>query len=143
MSKPSKYGERHLRFCPKCGIERLLRDYFPGEFPGAIGSKQPKVGTEFLCESCGFSFWISKSRRVLFAELKFSQDRKRAPVKFTEACVGTEVAELYLKSVDPPALGSLKKKLIRKLKSLTNFRQGNCTSEASSGVGGVRDNESV
>lgn len=97
MSRPSNYGQ--LRFCPKCGCDKLIRDWFPADSKEDIhnkGAKHPKMGCEYVCESCGFGFVISKSRRVLFADSNFARERQRAPVKFTEACIGKEVTDLYL-----------------------------------------------
>lgn len=131
MSKPSKYGERHIRFCPKCGMERLRRDWFLGA-PGIFGKKQPKVGAEFVCDSCGFAFWVSKSRRVLCAESLQKEARSRAPVKFTAACVGEEITNLYLRSVDPPVIGMLKERIVNKLKGLIgkNGKQKESTNQS-------------
>lgn len=121
MSHPSEYGR--LRFCPKCGSDKLRRDWFPGDQPpGAQAPKDmrhPRVGCEYVCEGCGFGVWIAKSRRVLSAEMNFAQMRKRAPVKFTEACVGEEVARAYLDTKrDPPMIRTMKEKVFKKLREL-------------------------
>jgi hypothetical protein len=112
VSHPSQYGR--LRFCPTCGIDNVERDYFPGGTPTA-NAKQPKVGAEYVCKTCGFAFWISKSRRVLYAEQQFAKDRKRAPVKFTEACIGSEVTAQYLRESEPPMIKTMSNKLLAKL----------------------------
>ena len=116
MSHPSEYGM--LRFCPKCGVESVQRDYFPGGAAAVRNAKQPKVGAEYICQTCGFGFWISKSRRVLSAQLNHAESRKRAPVKFTEKCVGSEVARAYLSESEPPRIKTMKERIFRKLRGL-------------------------
>lgn len=101
MHGPSKYGQ--LRFCPKCGLERLKRDYFPtNDPPGAFAPKEmkhPANGCEYLCENCGFSFVIAKSRREHFADRLHKEHRKlRAGVTFNTKCVGEDVARAYNES---------------------------------------------
>jgi len=114
MAHPSEYGR--LRFCPKCGCEKIRRDYFMAETADKPGVKQVKVGCEYICDSCGFAFWISKSRRRLTAEANMSEARKRADVRFTEKCVGSEVARTYIaQRQGPPMLKMLKEKVLRRM----------------------------
>lgn len=129
MSHPSEYAK--LRFCPKCGCDKIKRDYFNAEDGNTRGVKQRTVGVEFICELCGFGFWISKSRRVLLAERNFARERKRPNVKFEEKCVGTEVARAFLSHKEPPRFVSLKEKLLNKFGMSNKCK--NCNHTAHSG----------
>lgn len=96
-----------IRFCPKCGVASLERDFSHQAPPqpgggGVLGRKQIKTGTEWWCVICGFSFCIKKSVNWETAEQMFSAERKsRNGVKFTEECVGTEIATAFLLSNEP------------------------------------------
>lgn len=98
----------NIRFCPKCGVETLERDYLrqsppkPGAPPEEQGEKGRKAvgdGSEWLCRVCGFGFRITKSARHCMVLDLISAERKlRSTVKFTAECVGAEVAQLYVEA---------------------------------------------
>jgi len=102
MAKPSRFA--FLRFCPKCGLDKLKRDYFPAENGNPPpGVKMVRLGCEYLCEGCGFSFVIGKSRREHFADRLHREHRTlRNGVTFTEHCVGKEVAQKFNESRPEP-----------------------------------------
>lgn len=98
MSEKSNYGK--LRFCPKCGVEGLERDFFPDGPPRPnVRTHSPKNGVEYVCEVCGFGFIVAKSRRVMSAEVNAKDMRsKRPPVQFSERSVGSDVANEFLRT---------------------------------------------
>lgn len=89
----------NVRFCPKCGVDSLERDYHRQALPklgggGEKGTSQTD-GTEWICLTCGLGFKIKKSTRWHLAEELFRSERKRSPVKFNVECVGQEIADEY------------------------------------------------
>jgi rubredoxin len=72
----------NVRFCPKCGVDALDRDYYHQAEPrpgggGETGRKQIGSGTEWVCRICGFSFRIDKSVRWQQADELQRRDRQQ------------------------------------------------------------------
>jgi hypothetical protein len=97
----------NVRFCPKCGVESLDRDFSHQAAPrlgggGEPGRKQVKAGTEWCCRTCGFGFCIKKSIRWETSEELHARERKlRNGVRFTTESVGTEIARKYSEEFEP------------------------------------------
>ena len=91
----------NVRFCPKCGIEALERDWHKQAEPrkdggGETGVRQVTNGTEWICKLCGFGFKIGKSTRYHLAEDLMKRDRSlRNAVAFNTKCVGQAIADAY------------------------------------------------
>lgn len=64
-----------VRFCPKCGVQSLQRDY-DHQGTHEPGVKQITNGTEWWCSTCGFSFKITKSRKWYLADALHRKDRQ-------------------------------------------------------------------
>lgn len=93
-----------IRFCPRCGSDRLERDWHHQSPPqsggpekqGERNRRQCADGSEWICHTCGFGFKITKSSRWNLAEVLIGNDRRlRNAVKFSRECVGDEVADLF------------------------------------------------
>lgn len=68
------YFFENVRFCPKCGVQSLLRDV---DRVGSVKElKQLNDGTEWWCTTCGFSFAISKSHKWHVADELHRRDRQ-------------------------------------------------------------------
>lgn len=102
----------NVRFCPKCGVEALERDYHRQSEPqpgggGEKGRAQTDGGTEWVCKLCGFGFKIGKSTRYHLAEELIKRDRAlRNAVKFNTKCVGQAIADAFIEAqqTDPQLL---------------------------------------
>ena len=68
------YFHHNVKFCPKCGVQSLQRDYDRvGNIPD---KKQAKAGTEWWCTTCGFNFMINKSHKWYIADELTRRDRQ-------------------------------------------------------------------
>lgn len=71
----------NVRFCPRCGVDALDRDFYHQAAPrpsggGEKGKNQIGSGTEWVCGICGFSFRIDKSVRWHQADELQRRDRQ-------------------------------------------------------------------
>jgi hypothetical protein len=67
---------RLIKFCPKCGVQSLLRD-MDKQGHHNVGERQLDGGTEWWCTTCGFSFKIAKSRKWYIADELQRRDRQQ------------------------------------------------------------------
>jgi rubredoxin len=89
MSKHGDYSG--LRFCPRCGLERLEFDRYR--------ERKSIPAAEYVCGGCGFGFRIQKSARVEDADLLFKRSRQVRVGKFHEG-IAPEVAEAFLEHTE-------------------------------------------
>lgn len=72
----SKGDLGQARFCPWCGTESLMRDYF-----NQSETHHANSHVSFICTSCNRGFSINNSPRVMFAHRMIASERRIRPPK--------------------------------------------------------------
>ena len=92
------YFWKLVKFCPKCGVESLIRD-MDHQGHHRQGESQTDNGTEWWCTTCGFSFKITKSRKWYIADELHRRDRQQRVGKPSDN-TDPEVLNAFVESLE-------------------------------------------
>jgi len=87
-----------VRFCPKCGVRSLQRDY-DRQGHHEVGVSQTTEGTEWWCTTCGFSFKITKSHKWYIAD-QLQREARQVRVGKPSDNADPEVRDAFVRFLD-------------------------------------------